>query len=231
MNTTPIFTEKSKLYDLISINPKLLQLLPRFGIQLGFGDHSVGDVCRSNGVDTGLFLLICQIYTNPEAATRHLDFANINMDGLLPYLLASHRYYLDERFPHIEEHLQHIISAARPKYGNMLDHFYTEYKRDVEKHFKYEENEVFPNIEALRHGHPSASFSIEQFRDNHTNIEDTLEDMMNILVKYLPGTILPKERLEISTDIIELSADLISHSLIEDHILIPYVETLENSKP
>ncbi|MBQ4205054.1 MAG: hypothetical protein II662_00150 [Bacteroidales bacterium] len=55
--------------------------------------------------------------------------------------------------------------------------------------------------------------------------------MMNILIKYLPGDILPKERVEISADIIELSADLISHSLIEDQILIPYVETLEKAKP
>ena len=153
------------------------------------------------------------------------------MDGLLPYLLASHKYYLDERFPHIEEHLQHIIDAGGAKYGNMLSHFYTEYKQEVEKHFKYEEEEVFPYIEALRKGQTSTNFSIEQFRNNHSNIEDTLEDMMNILIKYLPSDILPKERVEISADIIELSSDLISHSLIEDQILIPYVETLEKAKP
>ena len=101
----------------------------------------------------------------------------------------------------------------------------------MERHFKYEEEEVFPYIEALRKGQTSTNFSIEQFRNNHSNIEDTLEDMMNILIKYLPGDILPKERVEISADIIELSSDLISHSLIEDQILIPYVETLEKAKP
>ena len=55
--------------------------------------------------------------------------------------------------------------------------------------------------------------------------------MMNILLKYLPGDILPKERIEISYDIMELSDDLNRHSLIEEHILIPYVETLENTQP
>lgn len=231
MNTFLTYSEKSKLYELIAANPKLLPLLPRFGIQLGFGDHSVAEVCQANSVDTRLFLLICQIYTNEEFTIFPKDIESINMDGLLPYLLASHKYYLDERFPHIEEHLQHIIDAGGAKYGNMLSHFYTEYKQEVERHFKYEEEEVFPYIEALRKGQTSTNFSIEQFRNNHSNIEDTLEDMMNILIKYLPGEILPKERVEISIDIIELSADLISHSLIEDQILIPYVETLEKAKP
>ena len=55
--------------------------------------------------------------------------------------------------------------------------------------------------------------------------------MMNILLKYLPGDILPKERVEISLDIMELSDDLNRHSVIEDHILIPYVESLENALP
>ena len=231
MNRKPSFSEKSKLYELIAACPKTLPLLPRFGITIGFGDHSIGDVCRATGVDSKLFLLISSIYSDTEVHIHPNDLETINMDGLMPYLLASHKYYLEERFPHIEEHLQHIIEAAGTKYGNMLSHFYNEYKREVEKHFKYEEEKVFPYIEALRKGQATPDFSIEQFRDNHTNIEDTLEDMMNILIKYLPGHILPKERIEISTDIIELSADLISHSRIEDQILIPYVETLENAKP
>ena len=212
-------------------HPKLLSLLPRFGIRLGFGDHNVVEVCQSNNVDTQLFLLICEIYADENVFALSHDFENADMDGLLHYLLTSHRYYLDERFPHIEEHLNHIIEAAGIKYGNMLRHFYTEYKQEVEKHFKYEEDVVFPYIEALRRGQSTPYYSIEQFRHNHSNIEDTLEDMMNILIKYLPGDILPNERIEISTDIIELSADLISHSHVEDQILIPFVETIENRKP
>lgn len=231
MSKQPFFSEKSKLYEMIAVNPKLLQVLPRFGIQLGFGDHSIAEVCQANNVDTQFFLLVCGFYTEPQMTVHPDDLEAINMEALLPYLLASHRYYLDERFPHIEGHLTHIIKAGGPKYGHMLKHFYNEYKEEVGKHFKYEEEVVFPYIKALLEGHGTASFSIDQFRDNHSNIEDTLEDMMNILIKYLPGDILPKERIEISTDIIELSADLISHSRIEDQILVPFVETLENRKP
>ncbi len=224
------FTEKSKLYELIACNPKLLPLLSRFGIQLGFGDRSVDEVCRQNHVSTRLFLQVCRLHFDHSAPIRMATPDNADLDSLLSYLNASHRDYLDERFPHIEEHLERIIKAAGPKYGNMLDHFYNEYKREMVKHFQYEEEVVFPYITSLRKGEKS-NYSIDQFRHNHSNIEDALEDMTNILIKYLPGDILPSERICIATDIMELSADLISHSLIEEHILIPYVESLENVKP
>ncbi len=225
------FSPNTKLYDIISSNPKFLHLLSRFGIALGFGDHSVKEVCESNHVSTDLFLLICKVYADDSYIPQLADFEHFDMDGLLPYLLQSHRYYMDERFPHLEEHLSHIIKAAQPKYAKLLERFYDEYQSEVDKHFKYEEDTVFPYIEALRAGKSDKHFRIAEFKRNHSNIEDTLDDLMNILLKYLPGDILPKERIEISYDIMELSVDLVLHTRIEERVLIPYVEFLENKKP
>ena len=223
----PVFSEKTKLAELIADNPKLLQLLPRFGIQLGFGDRNVAEVCQQNHVSTRLFLQVCRLHFDPDTPAHIASPDDNDLTSLLSYLNASHRDYLDERFPHIEGHLSRIIDAAGTKYGNMLSHFYDEYKQEMVKHFQYEEEVVFPYIDALRKGEGS-DYSIDQFRHNHSNIEDALDDMTNILIKYLPGDILPTERICIATDIMELTADLYSHSLIEEHILIPYVESLEN---
>lgn len=231
MNKAPSFSEKSKLYELIAANPKLLQLLPRFGIQLGFGDHSVADVCAANHVSSRLFLLVCSIHIDPDTVPHITETDDADLSSLLSYLCASHRYYLDERFPHIEMHLSRIIEAGGTKYGHMLSHFYNEYKREMERHFHYEDEVVLPYITALRKGEDTESYSIDQFRHNHSNIEDALEDMNNILIKYLPGDILPLERIEIATDIMELTADLASHSLVEERVLIPFVESLENARP
>ena len=227
-----LFSKEAKLAELIAGDRKLLQLLPRFGIALGFGDRSVEEVCRMNHVGTELFLTICEIYSDSSFKPLPKTLHHADMSGLLPYLKASHQYYLNERFPHLEEHLQRIIEACGTKYGPMLRHFYDEYKREVMRHIQfYEEEVVFPYIEALRNGQRPDTYQIEEFRHNHTNIQDVLDDMMNILLKYLPGDILPKERIEISLDIMELSDDLNRHSLIEDHLLIPYVESLENALP
>ena len=227
-----VFSKDTKLAELLAKDRRLLQLLPRFGIGLGFGDRSVEHVCQMNHVSTDLFLMICEIYSDSNFKPGQRELQRIDMSALLSYLKASHQYYLDERFPHIEEHLQHIIEACGQKFGPMLSHFYDEYKQEVMRHIQYYEEEVvFPYIEALLNGQRTDSYDINEFEHNHTNIQDTLDDMMNILLKYLPGDILPKERIEISLDIMELSDDLNRHSLIEERILIPYVELLENAQP
>ena len=226
------FSKDTKFAELMTDDRRLLQLLPRFGIGLGFGDRSLDQVCQMNQVNTDLFLMICEIYSDNSFKPEKTELQHVDMGNLLSYLKASHLYYLDERFPHIEEHLQRIIDACGQKYGPMLSHFYDEYKQEVMRHIKYYEEEVvFPYIEALLNGQRTDSYKIDEFEHNHTNIQDTLDDMMNILLKYLPGDILPKERIEISFDIMELSDDLNRHSLIEEHILIPCVESLENAKP
>ena len=227
-----VFSKDTKFAELLAADRRLLQLLSRFGIGLGFGDRSVAQVCQMNHVNTELFLMICEIYSDSYFKPSPRELQHIDMRDLLSYLKASHRYYLDERFPHIEEHLQHIIEACGQKYGPMLSHFYDEYKQEVMRHIQYYEEEVvFPYIEALLNGQRTDSYKIDEFEHNHTNIQDVLDDMMNILLKYLPGDILPKERIEISYDIMELSDDLNRHSLIEERILVPCVESLESAQP
>ncbi len=227
-----VFSKDTKFAELLTDDRRLLQLLPRFGIGLGFGDRSVAQVCQMNQTNTELFLIICEIYSDSSFKPSPRALQHIDMKDLLSYLKASHRYYLDERFPHIEEHLQHIIEACGQKYGPMLSHFYDEYKQEVMRHIQYYEEEVvFPYIEALLNGQRTDSYKIDEFEHNHTNIQDVLDDMMNILLKYLPCEILPKERIEISYDIMELSDDLNRHSLIEERILVPCVESLESAQP
>lgn len=226
------FSKDTKFAELMTDDRRLLQLLPRFGIRIGFGDRSVDQVCQMNQVNTDLFLMICEIYSDSGFKPEKHELQSIYMIDLLSYLKASHLYYLDDRFPHIEEHLNRIIEACGQKYGPMLSHFYDEYKQEVIRHIQYYEEEVvFPYIEALLKGEHTDSYKIDEFEHNHTNIQDTLDDMMNILLKYLPGDILPKERMEISYDIMELSDELSRHSLIEERILIPCVESLENVQP
>ena len=226
------FSKDTKFAELMTDDRRLLQLLHRFGIRIGFGDRSVDQVCQMNQVNTDLFLMICEIYSDSGFKPEKHELQSIYMIDLLSYLKASHLYYLDDRFPHIEEHLNRIIDACGQKYGPMLSHFYDEYKQEVIRHIQYYEEEVvFPYIEALLKGEHTDSYKIDEFEHNHTNIQDTLDDMMNILLKYLPGDILPKERMEISYDIMELSDDLSRHSLIEERILIPCVESLENVQP
>lgn len=223
-----VFSENMKMADLVLGNPNLLLMFPRFGMNLGFGDYSVAEVCEMNHVPARFFLMVCNIYCNDDFSPSADDIASVDFKTLIGYLSESHKYYLNERLPHIEEHLNRIIDACVPKYGNMLRRFFDEYKNEVVAHFIYEEKNVFPYLQQIANQNVKTDYKINVVHENHTNIEDKLSDLMNILVKYLPADVFPKERIEIALDINDISADLMNHALIEERVLIPFVESLES---
>jgi len=222
-----VFSENMKMAELMLCNSKLLLMLPRFGIDLGFGDRSVAEVCEKSHVSTPFFLMICNVYSNEDFSPSVEDIKSVDHKALISYLLESHKYYLNECLPHIEEKLTHIINGCIPKYANTLRRFFDEYKNEVITHFEYEEKNVFPYLQQIVCEHVKSDYKIKVYHENHTNIEDKLFDLMNILVKYLPADIFPKERIRIAMDITDLSSDLLNHALIEERVLIPFVKSFE----
>ena len=214
--------------ELVISNPILMLTLSRFGIELGFGDQNVKEVCEKANVSPSFFLLICNLYSNPEFIPSKDDIKSVDANAILSYLSESHKYYLKERLPHIEYHLKRIVEACPERFGNTINRFFNEYKDEVESHFKYEEEVVFPYIKSLCNNTIEPNFSISEFKSNHSNIEDKLNDLMNILIKYLPANIFPKERIEISLDIMEVTSDLSCHTLVEERVLVPFVEMMED---
>ena len=208
-------------------NPKLMLTLSRFGIELGFGDHSVKEVCAKANINPAFFLLVCNIYTDPNYIPSKNEINSVDINSILTYLSNSHRYYVEERIPHIEHHLQRIVDACPERFGHTINRFFVEYKKEVANHFSYEEQTVFPYINSLANKSFDNQFTIREFESNHSNIEDKLGDLMSILVKYLPADIFPKERIEISLDIMDLSSDLRCHTIVEERVLVPFVELLE----
>ena len=228
MNTANnILSENTKMAELVISNPKLLLTLSRFGIELGFGDNSVKEVCEKSKISPSFFLLICKLYLDSDYMPSTDDIRRVDVATLLSYLSESHKYYVEERLPHIEFHLKRIIDVCPEKFGNTISRFFNEYKEEVSSHFKYEENVVFPYINSLCDKMSNPEFTISEFKSNHSNIEDKLNDLMNILIKYLPANIFPKERIEISLDIMEVTSDLSCHTLVEERVLVPFVEMME----
>lgn len=220
-------SENAKMAELVMSNPKLMLTLSRFGIELGFGDLSVKEVCKKANINPAFFLLVCNIYTNQNYIPSDSEIQSVDINSILTYLSNSHKYYVEERIPHIEHHLERIINACPERFGNTIKRFFIEYKKEVANHFSYEEFTVFPYINSLANKSVEKQFTIHEFESNHSNIEDKLSDLMSILIKYLPADIFPKERIEISLDIMDLSSDLRCHTIVEERALVPFVELLE----
>ena len=60
MNNT-LYSKRTKLADVIASDSKILSILQRLKINLGFGDSTVEEVCSSYNLSTDLFLNICNI--------------------------------------------------------------------------------------------------------------------------------------------------------------------------
>ena len=227
-----LFSGKMKLADLISANHDLLLMLPRFGIALGFGDKKVSEVCAKYDISLDFFLLICNVYSFDSYIPDRNEVIATDMSSLVPYLRASHKFYIDERLPHIEQHLNRIADDTNEKYGMVLRRFFASYKDEISEHFLYEEETVFPYIESLTSGKPSGGmYRIRDFEKAHHEIEDKLTDLMQIIFKYLPGgSVSQTDSINVVFDICRLSSDLAKHTLIEEKVLVPYVKLLEKKQ-
>ena len=196
-----LFSENMKLADLISANHNLILMLPRFGIPLGFGERSVARVCAAYDVPVDFFLLVCNVYTFDAYLPNRETLQSIDMRLLVPYLHASHQYYL-RHLPYLGRLLDGMASKVDKRYGNMLRYFFAGYKNEVEEHFDYEEQVVFPYIERLRIASENGetlpeSYHIHDYAEAHDNIEDKLNDLTQIIFKYLPGNVSPEDSIDV----------------------------------
>lgn len=216
-----------KMGELITAHPELMTILQRMGIALGFGDRSVADVCQRHGVDPGFFLLICNVYSYAQYVPSREVILQTNMTGLVSYLRNSHHYYVSRQLPHIEHHLLHIAEQLPVRVSLVLHRFFDAYKAEVLAHFGHEDNTVFRHIEALQAGVSDTNYRMADFVDNHGNLEDKLNDLVQIIFKYLPESVTGDDTVDMVYDILMLSMDLNRHSLVEEKVMVPYVMHLE----
>lgn len=226
---TRIYTKRMKVSDLLACDSSLLSILQRLDIRLGFGEATVAELCTRYGISADLFLMICNIYSFREYVPQVESLGKSDIKNITTYLRASHRYYTGVCFPAIHESIHRMVNELDEMSRKLIDKFYDDYDNEVNIHFMYEEDVVFPYIESLMADKciECGKYSISQFEHNHSNINEKLNDLKNIIIKYLTEEYSSPLRFELLNDIYSVENDLRKHSLIENKLLIPLVEKLE----
>lgn len=230
-NNVTIYSKRMKVADLLASDNSLLSILHRLDIKLGFGEAKISDLCARYGISEELFLMICNIYSFHDYQP-HIDILDkSDIKSITTYLRASHRYYTTVCFPAIHEGIHTLVKGLDSVSQKLIDKFYDDYDSEIINHFKYEEEVVFPYIEKLlENNRPiDTQYRIGQFEENHSNINEKLNDLKNIIAKYLDEKYSSPQRFELLNDIYSVENDLRKHSLIENKLLIPLVEKLEQS--
>ena len=222
------FTPKMKMAELLESNPLLMGVMLRMGLGFGFGEDSVEEVCKHRGVNTDTFLLICNVYTIDGYLPSNETIKKVDIKDIVNYLHQSHSYYTGEILTELEAAIGKMTEHCDAARKKIIQGFFVAYKGEMYKHFQSEENTVFPYVMALLKHQDDEDFSIEQFEENHTNIDEKLGDLQNIVMKYMPADGDNMLIYNVLAILFTLQKDLENHTSIEDNILVPAVNKLES---
>lgn len=222
-----------KIADIIMADQRAMVLLPRFGIEMGFGDKTVKQVCQEQEIQLDFFLLMANIFLHPHYFPDK-KLKNVDVKLLLLYLANAHDYYIREKIPHIRQHVEQLLGILTHQAKGQLEMFFNQYIQEVLDHIEYEEKVVFPYIKNLMlntgeqlPSEIASGYGIREFEARHNNIEEKLSDLKNLLIKYFPPDNDRYLRIRVLNELFDLEQDLSNHARLEDKVLIPIVESFE----
>lgn len=219
---------------MIPESPQLLLMLEHFGIGPAFGDQTVADLCARQGIRTDLFLTFASLFTGVEPDTPSPVIPE-DVPVILKFLRNGHVWYREEKLTSIRQALHRMTALNTTPGMKLAERFFDVYLTEVNEHLRFEEEVVFPYIESLfrvidgrSDEKGSAGFAVSDYRDHHEDINEKLNDLVSLLIRYLPVEEDLRIRRELLFSLFELEHDLDIHSRIEDKILVPLVEKMEN---
>ncbi|MCL3779246.1 hypothetical protein EMN47_02490 [Prolixibacteraceae bacterium JC049] len=224
-----MITKDIKMADLIHMNHQLLVVLERFRIPLGFENKTITEICEKHNINLNFFLIIINAY-NDENYLPEENLECCFVSDLIQYLKNSHRYYINEKFPFLRNMIEQFANESEDPKARLLINFFSEYFAEVKEHMEYEDRVVFPYIMELSKSSSSSQseYNIRTYTDLHDHIEEKVIDLKSILIKYLPPTKAQSQRIQILFELFRLEEDLELHGKIEDKLLVPMVQKMEN---
>lgn len=213
------------MISIIRDNYNVLQALGAFGINLGFGDKTVQEVCEEQKVDAYTFLLVVNYIIN---GYRHQGpDESVSVPTLMRYLRASHEYFLGFQLPFIRKELEEALRED-VKMQQLILRLYDAYSRSILLHMKYEEKNLFPYVEALLQGRKQDDYDVDTFSKHHGDTTSKLYELKNIIIKYLPSNGLTNNKLTATLYNLYNNEEWLKlHSNVEDDIFIPAIRQLE----
>ena len=124
------------------------------------------------------------------------------------------------------------------KIMQMIQLFFDEYQQQLTEHIEREETVVYPYVLKLENYLQSADkspkaytelmkYQIENYAEEHDNIEDKLRELKTIIIKYLPAQNDYVLCYKILGQLDHLEEDMNNHSEMENKVLVPRVQIME----
>lgn len=218
-----MYKAQDKMCDLIAHEEEAIQIISRFGLNMGVGEQTIEQVCATHNVHTPTFLAV----VNYKVFRQRAVPTDIDIETLHRYLQHAHTYFLDFRLPRLR---QALIEAVRPdqaesKIPMLILQCYDEFVTEIRTHITHENAGQF-----------------EEHEHDDQRITDKLSEIKKLIIKYFPSDSTqdnPDEstHLHVSYPLISVMSDLwhteqdfADHCAIEDDILRPALDKRRRSK-
>ena len=222
-----ILSPKMKMADLVNSRPYLLNVLDRSGIRLGFGENTVDDCCSRQGKDTSTFLSICKICLYEGVVPGVSELKSLKVDDVTSFLRNSHDSYKNEWLPRIEERISRVLRSRTEAQRKVISEFFGKFRDELQLHFDFEERKIFPLLDEMN---KKGRRTKKVFHEEHTNIVEKIQDLANLLLKYLPYEDSDPDVTGLLFCLYQLKVDISIHSRIEDHMILPLLRGENNDE-
>ena len=209
-----MYKAQDKMCDLMAHEEEAIQIISRFGLNMGVGEQTIEQVCSVHQVHTPTFLAI----VNYKVFRQRALPSEIDLNTLNRYLRHAHAYFLDFRLPRLRRSL---IEAVNPcdtssQIPMLILRCYDEFVNEIRTHIEHENEGLY-----------------EEHEHDDQRITDKLTEIKNLIIKYYPADLLQpgkdeSQHLHISYPLVSVMSDLwhtehdfADHCAIEDDILRP----------
>lgn len=228
---TEEFKPTDKFYQIMECDYRLMQVVARFNITMGFADKTVSEVCHMHDVDVHTFLAVVnQVFYDLNASPKKVSLDLVNMGSLLDYLKRTHTYLMDHQLPRMRKTLFTAMDCSlQNEVAFLLVKYFDMYVAEVQSHVAQEEQEVFAYAESLMSG----SYVEEEKQVTHRHNSDfvaKLHELIQMFLQYYPQEGINEELNDVVYNLYRIEEDIRIHCQIEDEMLLPLVRKLERKR-
>lgn len=231
MNNHVNYKVSDKVSSVIANDFRLLQVMSRFGISLGFGDKNIQEVCLECDVEPHTFITVINFVKN-GGVDNDIDEQTLDLRCMLHYLKRTHQYFLDYQFPKMRRDMLNAIDCSvKNEVAFLVLKFYDEYVEEVRKHMDFEEQVTFNYVERILEGKQIPKRKNNEVNPllshHHDEIEDKLMDLKRLFIQYYPQKNIDLDINDVVYELYRTQEDLLMHCKVEDCIFIPAVKYQE----
>ena len=203
-----MYKSTDKICDLMAHEEDAIQIISRFGLEMGVGEQTIAQVCEAHDVHTPTFLAIVNYKVFHQKALPD----DIDLPTLQRYLQNAHNYFLNFRLPRLRRALIEAIIPADPttKIPGLILRCYDEFVDEIRTHIEHENAGLY-----------------DEHEHDDQRITDKLTEIKNLIIKYYPtqptsaeGTV-TYTLISVMSDLWHTEQDFQDHCAIEDDILRP----------